>query len=425
MKSTITSTTDTSKTITVSLDEKDMAQTVQHTFDHLRAKVKAAGFRPGKAPNHIVERELGAAAVQAEVIDAVLGESYPKVLVEQELNPVGSPQVEVQKFVPYTELEYNLVVEVLAPIKLGNYKKLKAKKPAVKVDAKQVNAAIEDLRKRMASREAVDRAAEMGDETVIDFAGSQDGKPVAGAQGKDHPLELGSGSFIPGFEDELVGLKAGDTKTFDITFPKEYHEPSLAGAVVQFKVDVRKVQKVVLPEVTDAFATEVAGLKTAKELRDDITKRLEAEKDAEAMREFENLAIEEIVKGSNYTIPEGLAQRQLEQMRIEFAQQLEQSGLDLDKWLNLTGKNLEAFEEELKPKANERVAAGLVMSEIAKLENISVSEEDIEGELTRLKLSYPDPAMQTELEKPELREEIYNHLMASRTLAKIVEYNQK
>lgn len=425
MKSIITSTTDTTKTLTVTLDQADLAETVKHTMDHLRPKVKAAGFRPGKAPDHIVERELGVQTVQAEVIDAALGASYPKVLVDNDINPVGSPQVEVSKFVPYTELEYVLTVEVLAPIKLADYKKLKAKIPAVVVDSKEVDAAIEDLRQRMASHEPVKRAAKLQDETVIDFEGSQDGQLVPGAKGSDHRLVLGSGSFIPGFEEELVGLKAGDSKTFDITFPKEYHEASLAGAVVTFKVDVKEVSQVVLPELSNAFAAEVAGFKTVDELKSDLEGRLKAEKEAQVMRDYENQLIEEIVKGSKYSLPQGLVDRQIEAMRAEFGQQLMQSGLDVDKWLNLTGKNAEEFDKELHPKAEDRVAAGIVMSEIAKIEAIEVSEQDIEGELNRLRLSYPDPAMQAELEKPELREEIYNHLMASRTLAKIVEYNKK
>lgn len=424
MKSTITTSTDTTKTINVVLDEKDMAQTVKHTLDHLREKVKAAGFRPGKAPDHIVERELGAQAVQAEVIDAVLSATYAKVLVENDINPIGSPQVEVSKFVPYTELEYSLVVEVLAPVKLTDYKKLTAKKAEAKIDAKDVDAAIEDLRKRLASHQTVDRPAKLEDETVIDFAGSQNGIPVAGATGKDHHLVLGSGSFIPGFEEELIGLEAGESKTFDITFPKEYHEASLAGAVVQFEVEVKEIHEIVLPEVNDAMAIEVAGLKTVKELRADIESRLKAEKDAELMRDYENQMIEEIVKKSKYTLNEGLVTRQLEAMRAEFGQQLSQSGLDIDKWLNLTGKNAEEFDKELRPKAEDRVAAGIVMSEISKLENINVSDQDIEEELNRLRMNYPDPAMQAELEKPELREEIFNHLMASRTLAKLVEYNK-
>jgi len=423
MKSIITSTTDTSKTLTITLDEKDMAETVKQTMDHMRAKVKAAGFRPGKAPDHIVERELGTQAVQAEVIDAALGATYRKVLVENEINPVGSPQVEVSKFVAYSELEYVLTVEVLAPVKLADYKKLKSKKPEVKVDPKDLEVAMEDLRKRLASHEPIKTAAKLEDKTVIDFEGSQNGILVPGAKGADHHLVLGSNSFIPGFEEELVGLKAGDTKTFDITFPKEYHEASLAGAAVTFKVDVKEVHRIILPEVTDALAIEVAGVKTVKELKADIESRLKAEKEAEAMRDYENQLIEEIVKGSKYSLPESLVERQLEAMRAEFGQQLSQSGMDLDKWLNLTGKNLEEFDKELRPKAEDRVAAGIVMSEISKIENVKVTDQDIEEELNRLRLSYPDPAMQAELEKPELREEIFNHLMASRTLAKLVEYN--
>ena len=424
MKSIITSTTETSKTLTVTLEEKDMAKTVKHTMDHMRSKVKAAGFRPGKAPDHIVERELGAQTVQAEVIDAALGATYPQALIENDINPIGSPQVEVSKFVPYTELEYALTVEVLAPIKLADYKKLKSKKSEVKVDPKDLDAAVEDLRKRLASHEPIKTPAKLEDETVIDFEGTQNGILVPGAKGADHHLVLGSNSFIPGFEDELVGLKAGDTKTFDITFPKEYHEASLAGAVVTFKVDVKEVHRIILPEITDALAVEVAGVKTVKELRTDIESRLKAEKEADALRDYENQLIEEIVKGSTYTLPKSLVERQLEAMRAEFGQQLSQSGMDLDKWLNLTGKNLEEFDKELRPKAEDRVAAGIVMSEISKIEKVNVTDQDIEEELNRLRMNYPDPAMQAELEKPELREEIFNHLMASRTLAKLVEYNQ-
>ncbi|HSH31881.1 MAG TPA: trigger factor, partial [Candidatus Saccharimonadales bacterium] len=269
MKSTVTKSTDTETTLSVNVSQAAFEPIVRRTFDKLRGKVKAAGFRPGKAPDHIVERELGSGHVQGDVLEAVIAASYADAVKEHGLAVIAPPSVSVIKFVPYTELEYTATVAVMPPIKLADYKRIKKQRPAVAVTDQEVDQTIADLRQRLAKKQPATRLAKTGDELIIDFEGFKDGAVVPGTAATNHNLILGSGNFIPGFEDELVGLKAGESKQFDITFPADYSETSLAGQKVQFKVKVVAVNEVVLPPVDDAFAAEIGPFDPVAALRQD------------------------------------------------------------------------------------------------------------------------------------------------------------
>jgi len=424
MKATLNKKTDTHAQLTIQLDEAALKPIVRDIYDRLRVNVKAAGFRPGKAPDAIVERELGTTAVQNEVLEAATNHSYSHAIREHELPVITQPEVTLTKFVPYTELEYQATVELLPPIKLANYKHLKAKKPEVKVEDDEVNQVIEDLRKRVATRKDADRAAKLGDEVVIDFDGTKDGKPIEGAKSQNYPLLLGSNSFIPGFEEELVGLKAGSDKGFDITFPKDYGSKELAGQKVHFDIKVHRVVEIVLPEISDEFAGGVGPFKTVAEMRAAVEDNVKAEKQREAARDYERVMLAELQQATKMQVPEKLVQAQAERLRHELQDNLEQRGQTIEDYAAMQGTTPEEINKEVEPEAKRRVELALILTEVAKAENIQVSDADVVGEISRLKSQYTDAEMQRELDRPETAEEIYNQLMATRTIAKITEYNE-
>lgn len=421
MKTSITKNTATNTTFVVALDQDHLERIKKDTVDKLRGRVRVSGFRPGKAPDHIVERELGSETIQSEVLEAAVNDSYPQAVKEHSLAVIAPPEVSVSKFVPFTELEYTATVDIMPEITLADYKKMKKQPPEVTVETAEIDQTIEDLRKRLASKTNVDRPAQIGDEVVMDFDGVKDGQPVAGASAKNHVLVLGSGTFIPGFEEELVGLKPGENKTFKITFPKDYQAADLAGQEVEFTVKLHKVGELVLPEINQEFVGSISPFTSIDELRADIAERIKAEKSEQVMAGFEQEILDEIVDKSKWNAPERLVEIQLERMKNELAERLGTSGLDIDKYLNLSNKKLEELEKEMRPTAEKRVGLALVLNKIAREEGITVTHDDVHVELDRLKATYTDPQMQAELDTPQAHEDVENHLMASRTVAKILE----
>ncbi len=422
METKITSRTDTEVQFTITLNEADLKHAVKHAHDQLRSKVKAAGFRPGKAPDAIVERELGAAVVQNEVIEHAIQESYSKFVQAEKLAVVAPPQVTLEKFVPYTELSFKGTVEVMGKVKLAKYQEFRLKRPAVLVDPAEAERTIEDLRRREATRLSVERAAATGDEVNFDFDGTKGGQPVPGASAKGHTLMLGSGQFIPGFEEQLVGVKAGDEKTFDIRFPKDYHESSLADQVVTFKVKLNSVTELVLPEVDDDFVAKVSPLKTVTELKADILEQATNRQAEHVSRQYEQQVLDKLLKESQFTAPDSLVRQQLKRLRAELEQNLAYSGLDLPKYLDLSKKTEDELDAEMRPEAERRVGIAMLLTEVAQAEQLEVSPEELDREIDRLKAQYKDAATQAELDNPNTREEIYNHLMGSRVLAKLLSY---
>jgi trigger factor len=422
METKLTSQTETEVKFTVTLNEAELLHVKQEVFDRLRRQVKAAGFRPGHAPDMIVERELGSSAVQGEFIEHAIQHSYAQAVKEQKLQVVAPPKVSLDKFVPYTEMEYTATVEIMPKVKLSDYKKLRVKRPAVKIDPADINRTIEDLRRREATRLDSEHPAKKGDEVNFDFDGTKGGQPVSGASAKNQTLQLGSGTFIPGFEEELVGLKKGDEKTFDIRFPKNYHEESLADQIVTFKVKVNTVTDLVLPEVDTDFVEKVSPFKSVDELKADITEKLTGQKAEDASRKYEQEVLDKVLAGSQYKVPESLVAQQLERLRAELEQNLSYSGLNLEKYLELTKKSRQDMDKEMRPEAERRVGLAMVLTEIAAAEKLSVDAAELDAEISRLKQDYPDPSTQSELDNPNTREEIYNHLMASKVIARLLSY---
>lgn len=424
MKSEITKRTDTEVTLNISASEAELQHALEHAYAKFRPQVKASGFRPGKAPDHIVAREIGDANLQSEVIDHALNHAYGDAIREHEVQTIGSPTVNIKKWVPYTTLEFEAIAEVVPPVTLPDYKAMKKPFKPANISKEQIDEVVDDLRRRVAKRVPALRPAEMGDEVTFDFEGKKDGVPFEGGTSKEYTLKLGSGNFIPGFEEQLVGLNVEDEKTLPLTFPQNYHEKSLAGKPVEFDVKIHQVTKLELPEVNDGFAAEVGPFATVNELRDDVKKQLELEAEEAAKREYENELLDEIIAKSKVEAPEQLVSQQLERLKADISQRLASSGMTMEQYLQMQKKTQEELEAEMRPEAEKRVKLALILSEVSRQENITVSLEEIDNEITGLKARYNDPHMQKELNGERIREDVYNHLMATKVVNKLVEYAQ-
>lgn len=422
MKSEITKQTDTEVTLLITATEAEIKHSYEHAIGHYRPRVKAAGFRPGKAPDNIVVREIGDTTIQTETIEHTISHAYSDAVTHEKLQVIGQPKIDIKKWVPYTVLEFEAVTEIVPPIKLPDYKKIKKSQKKVDVTEDQINQMIEDLRRRVAKRVPAVRPAQMEDEVKFDFDGLQKGKPVEGASSKNFTLKLGSGQFIPGFEEEMVGLKVGDEKTFTVTFPKDYHEKSLAGQPVDFTVKVHEVTALELPAPDDKFAAEVGPFKTFDALKADVKDQLTVEAESNAKRELESEILDELVSKMSTTVPESLVTQQIERLKADLSQRLAQSGLNMDQYLEIQKKSQQDLEKELHPEAERRVKLALLLSEVAKEEKLTITADELDSELESLRQQYTDPAMQEELSNPHIREDLYNHLLSTKTINKLIEY---
>lgn len=417
---------DTKVKLSVSLDEKRLSPVKQRVLERLGKNVKLQGFRQGKAPMHVVEKNVDQQLLQREFMDEALNEFYTEAAQNEKLRPIDRPQISLTKFVPFTTLEFEAEVEILGSVKLPDWKKIKKTKPKAEVTEQDITEVIKNLKTRAADKKDVDRAAKDGDQVWIDFKGvDAKGEPVKGADGKDYPLALGSKTFIPGFEENLVGLKPKATKEFTITFPKDYGVSALQSKKVTFTVTVNKVQEVVEPKLDDAFAAKLGPFKTVKELKDSIKKELSLEKQNQAEREFEAKVVEEIAEKSKMNLPETLIQEQVVSLLQELKQNLAYRGQTYNEYLEQEKTTDEDLRKELKPRAEKRVKTGLVLAEISNEEKITVTEEEIQIRLQLLKGQHQDPQAQAELAKPEATRQIASQLMTEKTIKKIIDETTK
>jgi trigger factor len=428
MKHVINKPSDTQVTVTVTLDAADLAPIHKKTIARLAKNVKVSGFRPGKVPAEVAAKQLDPNYVNNEVLEDAVNSSAVEIFETERLVPLDRPKVDVGKYVPGQELEYTATVEIIPAVKLGDYKKLKANKPKVEIADKEVNEVIERLQTSLATKEPVERAAKMGDEVVMDFDGSdKDGKPVAGASGKDYTLELGSNTFIPGFEDGLVGKKASDTFELPLNFPKDYHHKPLAGAKVTFKVTVTAVKEIAKPEANDEFASKAGPFKTLAELKADITRELTDQKEREAIDTMKDSLVEQLVKGSHVPTPDVLIKDQMASIERDFLQSLMYRGMTLEQYLEQQGLSQEDWRtKELRPQAERRVQVGLALAELSKAEDIQVSKDELDARLTEMLQRYgntPDVAKQ--LDTAETRRDIANRLVTEKTVDRLVDLNKK
>jgi trigger factor len=413
--------------LTIEADQVLLEDVRTQVLRRLARNVKLQGFRQGKAPLELVERNVDQNTYQTEFIDAALNRMYSEALIQEKVRPVAQPKVNIKKFVPFTTLEFEAEIEAVGDVKLPDYTKIKLEKKPVEVSAKDVDAVIENLKIRMAEKSDVDRAAKDGDEVWIDFEGrdAKTGDPIQGADGKEYPLVLGSNTFIPGFEPNLVGVKPGEEKEFTLTFPKDYGVKTLQNRKVTFKVTVTKIKEVVKPKVDDEFAAKVGPFKTAADLKGDIKKQLTFERERENDREYESELLSKITEKSDVAVPKALVDEELTRLEREERQNVAYRGQTWQEHLDAEGVTDEEHREKNRPGAELRVKAGLVLAEIAEKEKIEVTPEELQMQLQLLKGQYQDAAMQTELDKPETQREIASRLMSEKTLERLVGYASK
>lgn len=426
MHVTRTKPSDTEAVLTISGNELDLAPIKQKILKKLAANMKLAGFRAGKVPLHLVEKNLDQQAFQNEFLEEAMSRLYSAALDQENLRPVSNPDIELKKFVPFTTVEFTATVPVIGTIKIADYTKIKLSRPKVIVDAKHVADVVASLQQRMAERKNVVRAAKAGDEVIIDFKSvDAAGQPVNGADGKDYPLTIGSNTFIPGFEDHLIGLKAGESKVFEIPLPKDYGVKTLQGKKVTFDVTVNSVQELIEPKADDEFAAKAGPFKTLAELKGDVKKQLLVEREQEAERNYEEELLQKIAAKSTVGVPKSLVDEQIERIEREELQNLIYKGQTWDEHLASEGITAEEHKEQKRPAAEGRVKIGIILSEIAEKEKIVVSPEEFEVRLRLMKGQYQDQAAQAELEKPEVQRDILARMMTEKTIERLVGYAGK
>lgn len=357
---------------------KDMLLTASdEAYKKLAPSVKVAGFRPGKAPKNIVEKEIGSERFEAEILDIVLPKTYYEAVIQEKLEVVGSPEVKVVKFVPTDGLTYEAVVETMPKVKVPDLTKIKVKRQPVKVAEKDVNEVLDDLAKKLSKPEKRDRAAKQGDKVEIDFEGFVGGIPFDGGKSQNHPIVLGSGQFIPGFEEQLVGMKAEEEKEIEVTFPEDYHAENLKGKKATFKVRLNLVEEIIMPEMTDEFASQVGPFKSLDALKQDIEKQLTYTKEIEERRRVEDEILASLVEKTKFDAPEALVHQEQHRLLHEAESNLQQQGIGLEQYLAIIKKTKDEIEAEMKPEAEKRVKVGIVLTQIAKDGNYSASEKEI------------------------------------------------
>lgn len=418
---------DSNTKVTVGVDKESIADAKRQVLGQLRPEVKAPGFREGKAPDNVVEKQLGAEYVQNLVLERAVGRAYSQAIDDKKLKPLGQPQINITKFVPYSELEFEAEVEVVPNFSLPDYKNLKIDTPdSEEVAEKDVDEVIENIRTRIAESKEVDRAAKDGDKAWIDFKGTRadNDEEVKGATGEDYPIVLGSNTFIKGFEPEVVGMKPGEEKDFTVTFPEDYHVKALQDQKVNFHVTLKKVEEIIKPDVNDEFAKKAGPFENLESLKKDIKSQLEQEQQQRASREFREAVIEKLVEKTKLDVPPQLQERVKQEIRQEMEQNLQYRGTTLAQYIEQQGLSEEEFEQkELTEKANKRAKASLILTEVAEQEKIDINREELEERLQMLRQQYSDEKMQAELDKPEARRELAAQLMTEKTIQKLIEFN--
>ena len=410
--------------LTITADEADLAPLRRQVLQEHRGKVKAKGFRPGKAPDEVVEKELGENHVQQDVLERAVNRLYGMAASNDKLKAFDNPEIKIEKFVPYTELSFTAIVPVVPDFKLPDVSKIKVPLKQDKVTAKDVDEVLDRLATQIAEKKSVKRAVKKNDEVTIDFLGKdKDGKEIKGANGEGYPLTIGSKTFIPGFEEKLVGQKLDEEKTFEITFPKDYHAKNMAGMKVSFTVTVKDIKELVKAKIDDEFAKKLGNFDSLETVKKDIEKQLEDEKHNEALRTQREEVIGTIVDKTKFTPPAKLVEQVAESMRREFKQNLEQRGMTEEDYFTQQGQTKEEFEkDEIQPNAAKRAKTSLVLTELAESENIQVSKEDLEKTHNAMKERYKDsPEMLETLDAPEARRDIANQIMTEKTIDQVAE----
>jgi trigger factor len=410
----------------VEVEADRLAKSIDAAFRNLNQRVTVPGFRRGKAPRALFERNYGKDSLVQEAVEQLLPRAYAEAVVEGRVDPIDQPEVEIVQVEDGKEFVFKGKVQVMPEVKLGKISGFGIEKPSGEVTAAQIDEQLNNLRDRTATL-VTDESEEVkqGSFAMIDFEGFVDNEPFEGGKAENYTLEVGSGSFIPGFEEQLVGAKVGESSEVKVSFPEEYHAEQLAGKEALFKVTVREVKRKELPELNDEFAAEASRFQTLQELRADIENRLQETSKQNAETDFQNKIIDAIAEEAEVEVPEVLVQRRVHDMIHDFEHSLANQGYSLDLWYQATGKTHDDLHTEFGPQARKAAKNDLVIGAIGRQAEIRVTDADIEAEFDKMQATYSDQAkeLQKLRKNSDYRARLREGLQTQKTLEHIVNLN--
>jgi trigger factor len=409
--------------VEVEVPAERLTQAVGEATRALSRRTKVPGFRPGKAPRGVLEAVLGHGAVLEEAVDRLVQSSYRDALIEKEILPLTNADVEIVQAEEGKPLIFKATVPIRPEVALGDYTSFNFRPEIETTDDPKVDKVIEELRDQNASLSPVeDRGARKGDYAVIKYEGTRDGVPFEGGSAERMPLIIGEDRLIPGFEDELVGLKVGDTKGFDITFPADYGEETLAGQQAHFEVEVRELREKILPDADDDFARSMGDFTDLANLREEVTKRLQRNALDKARHTFSDRIIEYAIANATIDLPDVLVEQEVEVMHDEFRSALARQGISDEAYAKVSGKTHEELHADFRPDAEKRVKVLLVLSRIAEVESLTIGDGDVDAEIARGRERYAcDPKLTKYFESERGRNYIRSTLRRSRVVEKLVD----
>ena len=426
MKTTVKNLSETKVQVTIIVDATELADAGKVALVKLSNSVKVPGFRSGKVPASVAAKHVDPQALQEQLMDDAISKAVAEAFIAEKIQALERPTVDITKYVPGESLEFVAEVDVLPAVKLGDYKKLTAKAGKVSIDNSEIDEILGRMQTGLAEKQEVSRPAEVGDETLIDFVGKKGDVAFDGGTGTDYTLKLGSNQFIPGFEEAIVGHSAGEQFDVDLAFPDDYHAKELAGEAVTFVVTLKKLIALELPAIDDELAKKAGPFESLKELKDDIKREVTAQKEKELGEKLRDDLISELIEKSTVPVPEILVEDQMRSIEQDFAQNLSYRGLDLDTYLTSNGfPNEEEWrKKEVKPAAERRTQAGLVLSELSKAEKIAATDEEIDEHVAIHRKQYEsNPETLKQFDTPEVRRDIANHFITEKTIERLVELN--
>ncbi|ETP73931.1 trigger factor [Lachnospiraceae bacterium JC7] len=374
--------------LTVEVDNAEFLKAIDTAYNKNKGRFNLQGFRKGKAPKAMIEKMYGPQVFFEDALNEILDKTYPAAAKESGLEIVSRPEIGVEQIGTDKNLIYTATVAVKPEVTLGEYKGVTVEKADTTVSAKEVNEKLKQELEKNARVIDVDRAIKKNDIATIDFVGSVDGKEFEGGKGEDYPLTIGSGTFIPGFEDQLIGHKAGETVDVNVTFPEEYGAKDLAGKAALFKTTIKAVKEKQVPAADDEFASEVSEFDTLDEYKKDLKKSLKELKEKSATTANENSVIAKVVENATVEIPQPMIDAQLDNMVYDYQMRLQQQGIPMDQYLKITGQTVEQVREQMKPSAERNIKTSLVIEAVMKAENITVSDERVDEEFKKIAEQY-------------------------------------
>ena len=375
--------------LTIEVSAEELEKALQGAYNKQKKNISIPGFRKGKVPRQMIEKMYGPEVFYDDAANQLIPEAYGKVYDEEDLEIVSQPKIDIVQIEKGKPFIFTAEVALKPEVTLGEYKGLKVEKISNRVTQKEIDAKLaEEQEKNARTVSVTDRPVQDKDEVVLDFEGFVDGVAFEGGKGENYPLTIGSGSFIQGFEDQLIGANLEEEKEVRVTFPEEYHAKDLAGKDAVFKCTVHEIKVKELPELDDEFASDVSEFETLDAFKADIKAKIKEQKIAEGKRKQEDKAVEEAVANAQMDIPDAMIDTEVRQMANDFAQRLQQQGLTMDQYFQFTGMTAEKMTEELKPQALKRIQTRLVLEAIVKAENIEISDEKIDEEIQKMAESY-------------------------------------